>query len=85
MLSSQLFARDAPCAQILVCELVVGEDQLLGVVHTLLIVGQGRRLFLEELIDRVILQVTFAVPFTIGTIFVNQERAVFESHVRANV
>ena len=65
MLARQLFARNAPSAEVLVGQPVVGEDELFRVLQALLVVGQGRRFFLQKLVNRVVLQVTSAVQFSI--------------------
>ena len=48
----EVLSRDAPPAQILIRELVVSDNKLVGVLNALLIVLELRRFFIEELVDR---------------------------------
>ena len=48
----EVLSRDAPPAQILIRELIVGDNELVGVFNALLIMLELRRFFIEELVDR---------------------------------
>ena len=52
VLAVEVLSRDASTAQILIRKLIVGNDELVGVLHALLIVLEARGLFVEELVDR---------------------------------
>ena len=52
VLAVEVLSRDASTAQILIRKLIVGNDELVGVLHALLIVLEARGLFIQELVDR---------------------------------